>query len=82
MLFCNISFAQDKYDAIFYQFPNSGVSFEGLYSNPTNGTACIGDFNEDGYPDMIVMGPNYDDFETSLSTYCKANINCLGATLV
>lgn len=65
LLFANVSFAQDPYDAIFYQFPNSGVSFEGLYSNPTNGTACIGDFNEDGYPDMIVMGPNYDDFDTS-----------------
>ena len=73
LLFCNISFAQDKYDAIFYQFPNSGVSFEGLYSNPTNGTACIGDFNEDGYPDMIVMGPNYDDFETSYVNLLQNN---------
>lgn len=56
--------AQNDYDQIFYQFPNSGISFEGLYSNPINGTACVADFNEDGYPDIIVMGPNYDDFNT------------------
>lgn len=73
LFFCNISFAQDKYDPIFYQYPNSGISFEGLYSNPTNGTACIGDFNEDGYPDMIVMGPNYDDFETSYVNLLQNN---------
>jgi DUF1680 family protein len=52
-------------DSIFYQFPNSGICFEGLYANPINGSSIVGDFNEDGYPDLLVMGPNYDDFTSS-----------------
>lgn len=52
-----------NYPDIFYKFPNSGKSFEALYTMPTNGSACVGDFNNDGNMDLIVMGPNYNTLE-------------------
>ncbi|MFB6320551.1 beta-L-arabinofuranosidase domain-containing protein [Saccharicrinis sp. FJH54] len=58
-------------DTIFYQFSNSGISFEGLYANPTNGCAVTGDFNSDNRPDILVMGPNYNDFNTSFITILR-----------
>lgn len=88
LLLANISvYGQEITDPIFYQYPNSGVNFEGLYANPANGTACIGDFNEDGYPDLIIMGPNYDEFSTSFvnlllnngdGTFKRINLNLNG----
>ena len=69
-LFCLLAFGgfYASGQTIFEQFSNSGVSFEGLYANPTNGYAIHGDFNEDGHEDLLIMGPNYNDFNTSFIT--------------
>lgn len=52
----------EETDSLFYTFPHSEINFEALCSNPSNGCVCVEDFNEDGYPDLIVSGPRYEDF--------------------
>ena len=49
-------------DSLFYTYPHSEINFEALCSNPSNGCVCVEDFNEDGFPDLIVSGPRYGDF--------------------
>ena len=52
----------EETDSLFYTFPHSEINFEALCSNPSNGCVCVEDFDEDGYPDLIISGPRYENF--------------------
>ena len=51
----------EETDPVFRLLSNSEINFEAMWANPTHGTACVADFNEDGFPDLVVTGPCYED---------------------
>ncbi len=65
--------AQRICDPLFTEYPNSGINMEALQTNPVNGAAYVGDFNEDGLSDILIMGPNYEEDSRNYITLLANN---------